>query len=52
MEDRNGNKYKYRACYKCELCKKRFCRDIIGGKNISDSKTIRIVDNEKNGNAL
>ena len=44
MEDRNGNKYKYRDCYKCELCKKRFCRDIIGGKNISDSKAIRIVD--------
>lgn len=42
--DNMGRRYKYKACYKCELCKKRFSREVAGGDYISDSKAIRIVD--------
>lgn len=48
MSERNvdnmGRSFKYMACYKCELCKKRFRREVAGGEYISDSKAIRIVD--------
>lgn len=42
--DNMGRHYKYTACYRCELCKRRFNRDIPTWDNINDAKAIRIVE--------